>query len=116
MIEFDEYKVKLNNLKPGLTALGTSLKLDDAERELEELRAATEAPEFWSDVQGAQKNQQRTKLLEGRINRYTKLQSTWDDLYTICEMALEENDESAGMDIVILAALIELKEKRGDKT
>ena len=28
---------------------------------------------------------------------------------------LEENDESAGMDIVILAALIELKEKRGQK-
>ena len=94
MIEFDEYKVKLNNLKPALDELGVSLKLDDAQRELEELRAATEAPEFWNDVPNAQRNQQRTKLLEGKIARYTKLCGTWDDLYTICEMALEENDES----------------------
>ena len=94
MIEFDEYKVKLNNLKPALDELGVSLKLDDAQRELEELRAATEAPEFWNDVPNAQRNQQRTKLLEGKIARYAKLRGTWDDLYTICEMALEENDES----------------------
>ena len=33
MIEFDEYKVKLNNLKPALAELGEALKLDDAERE-----------------------------------------------------------------------------------
>ena len=94
MIEFDEYKVKLNNLKPTLDALGVSLKLDDAARELEELRAATEAPDFWNDVQGAQKNQQRTKLLQGKIDRYARLKGTWDDLMTICEMAIEENDES----------------------
>ena len=94
MIEFDEYKVKLNNLKPALDALGVSLKLDDARRELDELRAATEAPEFWTDVQAAQKNQQRTKQLQGKLDIYARLQSTWDDLFTICEMALEENDES----------------------
>ena len=94
MIEFDEYKVKLNNLKPTLTNLGVSLKLDDAERELEELRAATEAPDFWNDVPNAQKNQQRTKQLQNKIDKYARLCSTWDDLFTICEMALEENDES----------------------
>ena len=94
MIEFDEYKVKLNNLKPTLDALGGSLKLDDAARELEELRAATEAPDFWNDVQNAQKNQQRTKQLQNKIDKYAKLTGTWDDLMTICEMAIEENDES----------------------
>ena len=94
MIEFEEYRVKLNNLKPSLDELGESLKLDDARRELEELRAATEAPEFWNDVANAQKNQQRTKQLEGRIARYEKLCGSWDDLCAICEMALEENDAS----------------------
>ena len=94
MIEFDEYKVKLNNLKPALDALGESLKLDDASRELEELRAATEAPDFWSDVQAAQKNQQRTKQLQNKIDKYARLKGTWNDLTALCEMALEENDES----------------------
>ena len=94
MIEFDEYKVKLNNCRPALTDLGASLKLDDARRELEELQAATEAPDFWNNVEGAQKNQQRTKQLQGKIDRFRKLEATWDDLFTICEMAIEENDES----------------------
>jgi len=94
MIEFDEYKGKLNNLKPALEELGVSLKLDDARRELEELHAATEAEGFWNDVERAQKNQQRTKFLQNKLDRFARLQSTWDDLYTICEMALEENDES----------------------
>mgnify|MGYP006888351299 CR=1 FL=1 len=30
MLEFEEYKVKLNNIKPTLDGLGTALKLDDA--------------------------------------------------------------------------------------
>lgn len=94
MIEFEEYKGKLNALKPTLDELGTALKLSDARRELEELLAAQEADGFWNDVQKAQKNQQRVKQLQAKLDKYGKLQSVWDDLYTICEMALEENDES----------------------
>ena len=94
MIEFDEYKVKLNNLKPVLEELGAALKLEDARRELEELMAATEAPDFWNDVPAAQKNQQRTKQLQNRIDKYVRLCATWDDMFAICEMAIEENDES----------------------
>lgn len=94
MIEFDEYKIKLNNLKPGLEALGGALKLEDARRELEELVAATEAPDFWNDVPAAQKNQQRTKQLQNRIDKYARLCAAWDDMFAICEMAIEENDAS----------------------
>ena len=39
MLQFDEYKVKLNNLRPDLELLGQSLDLDSAERELDMLRA-----------------------------------------------------------------------------
>ncbi len=94
MIEFEEYKGKLNALKPTLTELGAALKLDDARRELEELLTAQEQEGFWNDVQNAQRSQQRSKQLQGKIDNYAKLQGAWDDLYTICEMALEENDES----------------------
>ena len=94
MIEFDEYKGKLNALKPTLGELGAALKLDDARRELEELQAAQEAEGFWNDVAGAQKNQQRCKQLESKLDKYAKLCADWDDLFTICEMAIEENDAS----------------------
>ena len=40
MLEFEEYKVKLNNLKPELEELYTSLGLEQAKREVEELRSS----------------------------------------------------------------------------
>lgn len=94
MIEFDEYKVKLNNLKPRMEALGESLKLDEAKRELAELHAETEREGFWNDVAAVQKNQQRTKQLQNKLDTFARLESSWDDLFTICEMAIEENDDS----------------------
>ena len=36
----------------------------------------------------------QTRQLEDKVERYGKMCTTWDDLMTICEMALEENDES----------------------
>ena len=39
MLQFDEYRVKLNNLKPELDGLGRALDLEAAERELDELHA-----------------------------------------------------------------------------
>ncbi len=94
MIEFDEYKVKLNALRPTLGDLKVSLKLDDASAELETLVAETEREGFWSDVDAVSRNQKRTKQLNNKINGFNKLESTWDDLFTICEMAIEENDAS----------------------
>jgi len=94
MIEFDEYKVKLNALKPALTHLGEALKLDDVRAEIASLQAETEQDGFWNDVKAAQKNQQRTKQLQKKLESFAKLEGTYDDLYTLCEMAIEENDES----------------------
>ena len=42
MLEFEEYKVKLNNAKPGLEVLRGALKLEAAQKEIEELEAASE--------------------------------------------------------------------------
>ena len=94
MIEFEEYKVKLNNLKPTLDNLEGALHLDTARREIEELQRASEQEGFWNDVEKSQKSQKRLKNLQDKCNRYQGLCDQWNDLMTICEMALEEDDES----------------------
>ncbi len=94
MIEFEEYKGKLNELEPKLKDLRTSLNIDGANEELERLHAMAEAPGFWDDPERSQKIMVKTKQLEGKCSHFAKMQSQWEDLYTICEMALEENDES----------------------
>ena len=94
MIEFEEYRLKLNNIRPNIEALQDALKLDEAKREISELHAATEREGFWNDVAAVSKNQMRTKQLQSKVDTYDKLLSSWDDLAAICEMAIEENDDS----------------------
>ena len=94
MLEFEEYKVKLNGIKPDLDGLGAALKLDEARAEIAELEAESAKEGFWNDLDRSQKVQKRIKQLQQKCEKYEKLQSSWDDLMTICEMALEENDDS----------------------
>ena len=94
MLEFEEYKVKLNGIRPDLDGLGAALKLDEARAEIAELEAESAKEGFWNDLDRSQKVQKRIKQLQQKCEKYEKLQSSWDDLMTICEMALEENDDS----------------------
>ena len=94
MLEFDEYKVKLNNCKPELDVLRTALRLEAAEKEIEELEAASAREGFWNDVEKSQKVQKRLKNLKDKVDNFNRLCASWDDMMTMCEMAIEENDDS----------------------
>ncbi len=94
MIQFDEYKVKLNNLLPELDKLGSALNLDAAAQELDLLRAESAADGFWNNMEKAQKVTQRVKVLEEKLEGQAKRKREWDDLMTLCEMGQEEDDES----------------------
>ena len=94
MLEFDEYKVKLNNCKPELDVLRTALRLEAAQKEIEELEAASAREGFWNDVEKSQKVQKRLKNLKDKVENFNRLCTSWDDMMTICEMAIEENDDS----------------------
>ena len=93
-IEFDTYKQKLNDCRPALDGLAESLNMTGMRNELERLHAMQEAPGFWDDAEKSRNVVVRTKLLESKVEKYRKMCSEWDDLMTICDMALEENDES----------------------
>ena len=94
MIEFEEYKVKLNDLEPKLADLRASLNIDGATDELERLHAMAEAPGFWDNPEKSQKIMVKTKQLEGKCARFAKMQNQREDLLTLCEMAIEEDDDS----------------------
>ena len=94
MLEFEEYKAKLNSAKPTLDVLREALKLEAAQKEIEELEAASERDGFWNDVENSQRVQKRLKALKSKVENYEKLCSAWDDMQVMCEMAIEENDDS----------------------
>ena len=94
MIEFDEYKVKLNNIHPKLKELASSLNIEECKVDLDRLHAQIESDGFWDNTDNAQKVTRQASQLEAKIERYEKMCTHWDDLMTICEMAIEENDDS----------------------
>ena len=94
MIAFEEYKVKLNNLLPALEDLGQALNLDQAARELEQLEAASGADGFWDNMEKAQKTLQQIKRLKSKIEDQAHRRQQMEDLYTLCEMGMEEEDAS----------------------
>ena len=94
MLEFEEYKGKLNAVKSTLDDLGEALHLEEARREIAELETESAQDGFWNDVKHSQQVQQRIKQLKTKTDNYARLCSRWEDMLAICDMALEESDES----------------------
>ncbi|MCC8122561.1 MAG: peptide chain release factor 2 [Oscillospiraceae bacterium] len=94
MLQFDEYKVKLGNLRAPLDDLEQALNLESAAREVDMLESESASDGFWDNLEKAQKVQQRVKNLRDKLEGQEKRRSLWSDLLTLCEMGNEEEDES----------------------
>ena len=94
VIEYDEYKQKLQALEPTLQELEKALAIPKAREELAQLQKETEQEGFWSDVERSQKVSQQIKRLESKVRKHDRLVSDWEDTLTLCEMAQEEDDAS----------------------
>jgi len=94
MIEFDEYKQKINGLRPVLENLKQALKLDEGAEELRRLEDESAQDGFWTNLENSQKVLQRIKQLRTKSENYGRLAGGWNDVMALCQMAIEENDGS----------------------
>ena len=94
MLQFDEYKVKLNNLLPQLDDLEQALNLDEAARQVDFLEAQCAADGFWDNPENSQKVLQKLKQEKNKLESQAKRRSSRDDMMVLCEMGNEEEDES----------------------
>ena len=94
MLQFDEYKVKLNNLLPQLDDLEQALNLDEAARQVDFLEAQCATDGFWDNPENSQKVLQKLKQEKNKLESQAKRRSSWDDMMVLCEMGNEEEDES----------------------
>ena len=100
VIEYDEYKQKLQALEPTLQDLEKALGIPKAREELAALQKETEQDGFWNNLEHSQKVSQQIKRLEHRIRKQDRLNSEWEDTLTLCEMAQEEDDASQLPDVI----------------
>ena len=69
-------------------------------------------PDFWNDQENSGKILRQTKQLKDKIERYEKLCAKLEDAVTLCELAIEENDESFKDEILKETADIEAEEEK----
>ncbi len=94
MIPLDEYKMRLGDYAGQLTECRTALGPESLKEEILALEDQMSAPDFWNDVDSANKITQRSRQLQGKLERYNKLKARYDDLGALIEMAEEEQDDS----------------------
>ncbi|MBQ4560789.1 MAG: peptide chain release factor 2 [Clostridia bacterium] len=94
MIQLEEAKRTLIALEPELKELGSALKIDALNEELKELDEKTSQPDFWNDTENSGKTLQRQKAVKSKIEKYEALVTKHEDTLVLCEMGIDENDES----------------------
>ncbi len=94
MIQYDETRLEMENLKPELEDLRSALNLDAVKIKLDELEMKTTEPNFWDDAEKSSAILQQIGHYKQTIEEYNKLCSNRDDVLTMIELAEEENDES----------------------
>ena len=73
MLQFEEYKVKLNNLAPAIEELRGNLGLEQAAREVDELEMKSAQPGFWDDPEASQKVVSRMGALKEKIESFNRM-------------------------------------------
>ena len=64
------------------------------EKNIEELEGEISKDGFWDDLENSQKVLQKSKNLKSSVEKYNKLVSDEEDLETLNELAIEEDDDN----------------------
>lgn len=94
MLQYEELKLKLKECEKPIEDLAEALGLSAMNKEIEELEQQAAQEDFWNDLENSQKVLQRTAMLKGKVEKYTKLRSDYEDAMTLIELANDEQDDS----------------------
>ena len=94
MILLDEQKQTIQKVEQKLKEAGQSLNIEKLRGELSGLKQVMEQPDFWNDIEAANKTAKKAKPLEAKVGHYDKLLGELDDLKTMLELAEEEDDDA----------------------
>lgn len=93
MIVVDDQKQKIEKLQKLLDESTASLDLPSLKKELAELNEKMEAPDFWNNVEEANKVNKEATPLKSKVAACEKLYSSLEDLRVLVEMVEEEQDD-----------------------
>ena len=95
IVQLEEAKHELTGMRPDIEDLGQALRVEFLAAKAEELEQETLAPDFWSNSTNSSKILQTIKQYKDTVDGYNALVARLEDAIALCEMSIEENDESS---------------------
>ena len=100
IIALEEAKRELVALEDTLKELGSALKIEYLKEKVAELEKQTFVESFWADQQNSSKVLREIKGMKTQMEEYETLCNRREDTLTLCEMAIEEEDEASVEEVV----------------
>ncbi len=94
IVEYEQIRLDLLAMEKPIDELGVALDIEGAKEIVKKLEQETLAPDFYNDIKNSQKVLQKIKEQSTKIERFNALHTDWEDISTLVEMAIEEDDES----------------------
>lgn len=94
MLEFEQFKLKLQAYRGPLHELAQALQIPRTMDQISELENRSQEPGFWDDPQQAQKIQTQLAHLQRQVDRFRALQQLFEDLEVLIDLGEETEDTS----------------------
>ncbi len=112
IVALEEAKRRLLDIEGTVHDLKNAIRYEELTQKIEELEARTLAENFWSNAEESSKILQLIKQMKDKCLAYDKLLSSLEDALTLCEMAIEENDEGSVQEVEHELQFIESETER----
>ena len=94
IVEYEQIRLDLAQMEKPIEELGIALDIDGAKENIAKLEKETLEPDFYNDIKNSQKVLQKIKEFTSKIDRFKSLQTDWEDMTTLVELAIAEDDET----------------------
>ncbi len=94
IVEYEEIRLELLALEKPVDELGIALNIDGAKETVKKLEEESLAPDFYNDVKNSQRVLQKIKEQNTKIERFNNLKTDWEDISTLVELAIAEDDDT----------------------
>ena len=112
IVALEEAKRRLVAMEEVISELGNQLKIEEAKERATDLERETLVENFWADAEKSSQKLREIKQLKDKVESYESLSAKLEDTLMLCEMAIEENDESSVDEVVSETDFIESEAER----
>ena len=107
IIQLEQARQGLREMRPKIDELSASLRIDSLEARSKELEKITSDPAFWNNPEESQKILTEVKDIKEKLDNFKDLSSLFKSTMELIDLAIEEEDASFTDDILSDIRLIE---------